>query len=154
MKDRIIEYMNLIEGISNEIKTQSNILKETADLIKREENQETRKILAAENFGRMQYIVLLNQDLTKVTCKMSECYTIGKLAQGMDFTEEETKILDANTETTSNNFVMVKGQLKFKNEDLLSLDIILNKARGMSHLEGLEDYVDKVIEQSENNGNK
>jgi hypothetical protein len=137
MRQRIVDYMDFIDGAYNKIKELNTELESLKAQFSDENLVESA---ACEHFAKTQYLFLISQDLEININKLVECYSCSKVLDiNLNLNEEELVVLDKYVKKSVSNFVFDKGTITPKRTDLL--DIMISKANQQKGSNLIKDYI-------------
>ena len=142
MKDRIINFINTLDGLSSEITKYRELIDSNKDKILKGDDD---SLLFKECFVYGNYISLLYNDISQNIAKLSECYfnSITHKAE-LNFSKEEQEVLDNYIKQGEDIFVLAEGKIISKTEDLLGT--MLKKAEDMDSQSWFPEFKKMITE--------
>lgn len=114
MKERIANYLKIIEAITEEVKSYSAQI-EALNITAESEIEDV-----TEHYVLTQYLTLLSVDLNKYVTKLIECYECSLvLKEPTEFTEEEETLLKKYISISPMLFTLQGKKVVSKDKDLL-----------------------------------
>ena len=142
MKDRIINFINTLDGLSSEITKYRELIDSNKDIILKGGDD---SFLFKECFVYGNYISLLYNDISQNIAKLSECYFNSIThKEELNFSKEEQEVLDNYIKQGEDVFVLVEGKIISKTEDLLGT--MLKKAEDMDSQSWFPEFKKMIIE--------
>lgn len=117
LKARTIEHINFVEACSETLKKESEKINEIVKSIREEDDLETQKVYMKKYQAQYLYLSLMAKDLDAAIQSFIESYTCAKIS-GAKFSKEEDDIFDKYVESNQSAFVLVKGEVKPKDNNL------------------------------------
>ena len=143
MKERLIELVNKSEALLEEIKARKKEVDEIETQMEVKKGDDLLN-LSTDHFVKTQYMALLSQELYRTIDKIVECYTCAKLSkEDIELSETEQKIVDNYLEKSVSMFLIDKGKVVSKQDNLLG--IMQNNSKSIKDAVFFEKYAEQVL---------